>query len=175
MAFDDPAGIDLRGLFLDAAMFVSRGSWEVAGFSVLSGAGKIMVARHPRVGGLLFKKYADNVSAKDQRKNYERRIRGAERLRALIESRGLRRIVVPRKWLLALPREVFGDAACVLVVEQLDLLSAEQTKSAYEEIELPLLSELCSVVFHYRGMDSNARNITFVAVNDNLSATKVLL
>lgn len=164
MAFDDPAAIDFAALFRDAGMFESRSAWGEAGFQVFNRAnnGKIMVARHPSVHGLLFKKYSDDVEQKDQLRNFERRAEGAARLRAFADSRRLSRVVVPRKWIFELPRAVSRrDKAHVLVVEQLDLLGDEQTKAAYQRIELEVLRELCTVLFHFRGMDSNGKNLPF--------------
>lgn len=164
MAFDDPAAIDFAALFRDAGMFESRSAWGEAGFQVFNRAnnGKIMVARHPSVHGLLFKKYSDDVEQKDQLRNFERRAEGAARLRAFADSRRLARIVVPRKWIFELPRVVSRrEKAHVLVVEQLDLLGDDQTKAAYQRIDLELLRELCTVLFHFRGMDSNGKNLPF--------------
>jgi hypothetical protein len=164
MAFDDPARLDLSALFRDENMFDSRRSWSDAGFHVndRSNNGKIMVARHPKVAGLLFKKYTSDSSEKEQTRNYERRLEGANRLRSFVDSRRLGSIVVPRKWILELPRP-FSRGTHVLVVEQLDLLSDDQTKAAYHGIDSHILGELSVVLFHFRGMDSNAKNIPFVA------------
>lgn len=147
-------------------MFDSRGSWGAAGFQVFnrSNNGKIMVASHPQVAGLLFKKYTNDLSQKDQRRNFERRTEGASRLRAFVDKQGLARIAVPQKWILELPRAISRkETAHVLVVEQLDLLGDEQTKTSYRRIEVGLLAELCVALFHFRGMDSIAKNLPFVS------------
>lgn len=157
----DPAALDLRKLFQDPSMFDSRSRWAAMGFQVFnrSNNGKIMVARHLSVQGLLFKKYTSDLSQKDQLKNYERRLEGAQRLRTFMERNALSRLVVPRKWIVELP---IRNAGHILVVEQLDLRGDEQTKAAYQRISLDLLRELCLVLFHFRGMDSNAKNLPFV-------------
>lgn len=164
MAFDDPASLDLRALFRDPDMFDSRSSWGAAGFQVLNRAsnGKIMVACHPLVRGLLFKKYMASVSSKDQRRNYECRLEGSGHLRIFIDGHGLTRIVVPRKWIVELPRE-FRYQGPVLIAEQLELLGSEQTVAAYKGIDAELLRELCTVLSHFRGMDSNVNNLPFLA------------
>jgi len=164
MPFDDPAALDLVSLFRDARMFESRASWAAAGFEVLNrqNNGKIMVARHPSARGLLFKKYVDEISQDDQRRNYERRLEGAGRLRSYVANHGLSHVVVPRKWIVELPRAVSRkEPSHVLVVEQIDLLDEEQTRAAYQQIELPVLRDLCTVLFHFRGMDSNGKNLPF--------------
>lgn len=164
MAFDDPGSIDFTALFRHAGMFESRSAWGAAGFQVFNRAnnGKIMVARHPSVHGLLFKKYSDDVDQKDQLRNFERRAEGASRLRAFVDSRRLLRVVVPRKWIFELPRAISRrEKSHVLVVEQLDVLGDEQTKAAYQRIEMETLRDLCTVLFHFRGMDSNGKNLPF--------------
>lgn len=166
VVFDDPRSIDMTALFRDAEMFESRQAWNAAGFHVLacSNNGKIMVAEHAAVQGLLFKKYVNAVSSEDQAKNYEGRVEGAKHLRAFLDEHGLTRIVIPRKWLLKLPRRFSRRAGShVLVVERLDLISDEATKAAYRRIDPATLAELCLVVFHFRGMDSNSKNIPFTS------------
>ena len=166
MPFADPESIDMRALFRDAGMFESRRAWSAAGFHVIDRAnnGKIMVAQHPSVQGLLFKKYTSDVSLDDQTKNYKRRVEGSHRLRAFVDDRRLTHVTVPRKWLFDLPREFSRrETSRVLVVEQLDLVSDEQSKGFYQRIDPAVLVELCTVVFHFRGMDSNTKNIPFVS------------
>ena len=164
MAFDDPARLDLRALFHNEDMFDSRRAWSSAGFDVInrSGTGKIMVARHPSAQGLLFKKYTSDIGQRDQNANYKRRLEGAKRLRSFVTKHRLASIAVPHKWLLELPRP-FSRSAHVLVAEQLELLSDDQTKAAYRKIDPNVLADLCVVLFHFRGMDSIAKNLPFCA------------
>ncbi len=166
MPFDDPASIDLSSLFRDPDMFDSRAHWAKAGFQVFSRSspGKVMVARHPAVHGLLFKHYALDVPPMDQLKNYERRLEGARRLRVFIEQHGLSRVVVPHKWILKLPH-IFSrrGTAHVLVVEELEILDDKQTQAAYRHIHPRTLSELCLVIYHFPGMDSIAKNLPFTS------------
>jgi hypothetical protein len=163
MAFDDPAKLDLAALFRDAHMFESRRAWTSAGFQVVNrvNSGKIMVAQHPSVRGLLFKKYTADVSQDDQTKNFERRVEGARELHAFVTESDLRHVVIPRKWLIELPRP-FARKTYVLAVEQLDLASEDQTKTSYQRVDPDVLRDLCIVLFHFRGMDSNAKNLPFV-------------
>lgn len=162
----DPAAIDLGALFRDPDMFDSRRSWSNAGFRVIdrSNNGKIMVAQHPSMQGLFFKKYTSDVEQKEQTGNYKRRIEGAQRLRAFADSRRFVHVATPRKWLLELPRPFSRrETSHVLVAELLDLVSDDQTKAAYYRIDPRVLAELCTVLFHFRGMDSNAKNIPFIS------------
>jgi hypothetical protein len=59
------------------------------------------------------------------------------------------------------PAAARPDCSHVLVVEHFELLGDEQTKAAYQSIDVGLLTELCTVLFNFRGMDSNAKNIPF--------------
>lgn len=122
-----------------------------------------MVASHPSARGYLFKRYCRKISLKDQRKNYRRRIEGAQKLQELITSQHLTRIVVPRKHLHALPPAFsHGDVpSCVLIVEQLSLLDARRSKQRYRQIDTETLRQLCTVLRTFRGLDSGVRNLPF--------------
>jgi hypothetical protein len=166
MTFADPSLLDLGALFRGADMFDSRDSWRAAGFQIVnrSSSGKIMVARHPSAHGLLFKRYTNDRSLKDQAENYESRVEGARRLRSFVEDHHLSWIAVPRKWILELPRSFSRrEPSHVLVVEQLDVCSDEQTKATYQRIDPAVLNELCIILYHFRGMDSNPKNLPFVS------------
>jgi hypothetical protein len=161
----DPVTSRVERLFRDPDMFDSREHFRAAGFEVnrRSNLGKIMVGSHAAAEGFLFKKYSRDVSLRDQLENYECRVKGAGRLRALIEEHRLRHVVVPRKWILELPREFSsrGSRSHVLVVERLDLLDTEDSQRAYRHIDEEVLRELCLVVHEFRGLDSNVKNVPF--------------
>jgi hypothetical protein len=163
----DPKSIDLEKLFRDPDMFDSRDDWHDAGFEVLSRSSdsKIMVASHEAVNGVLFKKYAIEISLKEQIKNYARRIDGARRLKKFIEERELEHVVVPQKWLCELSREFGSDRrkSHVLVVERLDILDEDKTIRKYYDIDEDVLEELCIVFSAFRGLDSTANNVPFTA------------
>ena len=165
MSFVDPGALDLGAMFRDTHMFDSRSSWGAAGFTVFNRAnnGKIMVAHHPAAPGLLFKKYTSDVSQKDQAQNFRRRLEGSRRLRVFCDRQRLSRVAVPQKWILELPdRFSRKDTAYILVAEQLDLMTEDQTKMAYQRIDPDVLADLCAVLHEFRGMDSNTKNIPFV-------------
>ena len=163
----DPAVLDLEQLFCSPSMFDSRADWVAAGFDVLDrrdDADKIMVGRHPLVPGILFKKYRSQFSISRQRENYERRIEGADRLRAFVADQQLRFVVVPRKQLVQLPPPFCSEEPThVLAVKELDLTSHRKTRSAYRRIRPEVLGELCLVLFHFRGLDSITDNVPFTA------------
>ncbi len=146
-------------------MFDSARDWQKAGFEV-AGQGTesdIMVASHPAAGGYLFKKYSRKVSPKDQRKNYRRRVEGADKLRELIADQRLTQVVVPGKHLHELPSKFDrkGEHAFVLVVERMTLLDTSQSKQRYRQIDDETLRQLCVVLRVFRGLDSGVRNVPF--------------
>jgi hypothetical protein len=160
------AALDVNALFRTRDMFSSRRAWEAAGFTLVNRTsnGKITVAQHASAPGILFKKYTDDVDEDVQTKNFERRTDGSRRLRAFITERGLSHVAVPEKQILELPKSFSRrDRVHILAVERLDVLDENSTKTAYAQIDPAVLRELCLVVFHYRGMDSNTKNLPFVA------------
>jgi hypothetical protein len=159
MPLADLASNDLAALFREPEMFESRRAWGSAGFRVLGTSGKIMVAAHPAARGLLFKKYSSDVDERDQLHNFERRVEGADKLRAFVAEKRLGHIVVPRKHIVELRRPF--KRSHVLVVEHLDLVADDQTKAAYRRIAPEVLRDLCVVLFRFRGMDSIAKNLPF--------------
>jgi hypothetical protein len=156
----DPA-IAFVGLFRSPSMFDSRRDWTAAGFTVFDrhDETRIMVARHATAPGLLFKKYSGAATV-NQCKNYDARVEGADRLRALIAKHDLKHVAVPRKWVIDLPLD-HGKCEHVLVVEHLDLIGVNQIGKQYRVIDDERLRELCFVLFHFRGLDSIIDNIAF--------------
>jgi hypothetical protein len=158
----DPKSIDLDGLFADPAMFDSRKAWRRAGFEVLDPAKdtECMVAAHRSVPGYLFKKYVDDVSQKEQRENYEARIKGAARLAELIHRESLQHVVVPKKHLHDLPKN-FGKSSCVLVVERIAIVGSAESERRYRDVGDAVLRELLRVLVAFKGLDSNSKNVQF--------------
>ena len=158
----DPKALDLDGLFSDPDMFESRKAWRRAGFDVLDPAKdtECMVAAHPSAPGYLFKKYADDVSQKEQRENYAARIEGAARLAELIRRERLAHVVAPRKHLHALPKS-FGKSSSVLVVERLDIVGRDESERRYHDIADGVLRDLLRVLVALPGLDSNSKNVQF--------------
>jgi hypothetical protein len=168
-ACDDLTTVDLEidQLFRDPEMFRSRDRWRDAGFEVLgrSSDSKIMVARHASAPGVLFKKYADEITRKEQIENYERRVEGASRVRDLIAARGLRGVVAPKKRIVKLPHQFAGKkrSSYVLVVEQIPILSEDASRQAYKDIDEDTLHDVIVVLWAFRGLDSTVKNVPFTA------------
>lgn len=161
MAFD-PKSLDLDGLFTDPDMFDSRKAWRRAGFDVLdpAKATECMVAAHPSAPSYLFKKYADDVSQKEQNENYAARIEGAARLAELIRRESLQHVVAPKKHLHDLPKS-FGKSSCVLVVERLDIVGSDESERRYRDVADDVLRDLLRVLVAFKGLDSNSKNVQF--------------
>lgn len=159
--------VEIDQLFHDPDMFRSRDDWRDAGFEVLgrSSDSKIMVASHASTPGVLFKKYADEISLKEQIENYERRVEGARRVRELIAARSLTRVVAPKKRIAELPRRFAGKkrSSYVLIVEQLPILSEDASRRAYEDIDEGTLHDLIVVLSAFRGLDSTVKNVPFTS------------
>jgi hypothetical protein len=163
----DPASLDLEKLFRDRDMFDTADDWSDAGFKILRASdNKITVASHKSVDGYLFKKYVSSGkrdSQEDQLENYECRIAGARKLRALIDKHNLQHVVVPDKWLRELPRD-FNEhkrPSHMLIVERLNILDANESERKYARIDEAVLRDLCIVLHAFRGLDSTAKNVPF--------------
>jgi len=158
----DPKSLDLDGLFADPDMFDSRKAWRRAGFDVLDPAKdtECMVAAHRSAPGYLFKKYADDVSQKEQHANYAARIEGAVRLAELIRRERLVHVVVPVKHLHDLPKS-FGKSSSVLVVERLDVVGSDASERRYLDVGDGVLRDLLRVLVAFKGLDSNSKNVQF--------------
>jgi hypothetical protein len=160
-----PTTLRFDELFREPSMFDSCRNWQKAGFEVV-GEGEesnIMVASHPSAPGYLFKKYSKKVSLKDQRKNYQRRIEGAQKLSAFIAEHQLTRIVAPQKYLHELPSAFSRKdvSSYVLVVERMDLLKSSASKQQFRQLDNEGLRQLCLVLAKFQGLDSGVRNVPF--------------
>ena len=156
--------LDYEGLFRDPRMFNSRHTFAAAGFEVRQVAShNIMVGAHPSAGQYFFKKYNNDVPLDDQEENYEKRVRGAEKIRAVIDRYRLRHLVVPHKWLYELPSSFSKrrTSAYVLVVDRIDLLSVDETARRYRNINPAVLDDLCQVLFRFSGFDAAIHNLRF--------------
>lgn len=155
-------------------MFASPAHFRKAGFSVLPRVHRgLMVASHPSIRKYLFKKFKNGVSSEAQLKNYTQRIKGAEALSKFIGIHQLKHIVVPKKWLYALPKKFnskSGERAYILIVEEMNICSGGKNPKGevaqkYHQIDEEVLRELCLVVYHFRGLDSMLHNMPFTRSN----------
>jgi hypothetical protein len=160
----DPRSRALERLFRDSRMFGSADAWRAAGFGIVVNnphKDKILVARHSALAGYLFKRYRNGVPSETQLAKYEGRIDGARRLKALIDERKLRRVVVPQKWLYELPRKFSREPSYVLIVEELPVLDKASSEQAHRHIDEDTLRELCAVFYACADLDFTAVNAPF--------------
>lgn len=156
--------LDYEGLFRDPRMFNSKSAFVAAGFEVRQAAShNIMVGSHPSATRYVFKKYNNDVRPDEQEENYESRMRGAEKIRAVIDRYRLRHLVVPHKWLFELPKK-FSErkkSSYVLVADRIDIVSVDESTRRYRDIPGAVLDDLCHVLFRFRGFDAAIHNLRF--------------
>ena len=161
-----PDDVDLDGLFHRWPAFESSKDWRKAGFQVLRDKeDKILVVSHEAAPRYLFKKYSssDSRSPKEQLEKYQSRVEGAALLRSHIANNALRHVVVPHKWLCALPTEsgAKGKSPHVVIVDRHRILDAEESAQRYRHIDAEAARELCTILFAFRRLDFTARNAPF--------------
>lgn len=166
-----PLQEQINHLFENSQMFESVDQLQKSGFEVLPRVHRgLMVASHSTMNGYLIKKFQNHISQKHQLNNYVSRIRGARALNLFISKNHLKHIIVPKKWLYALPKK-FSDSVTkektyILIVEKLDILTGNgEVAKRYQSIEEPILKELCMVVYRFRGLDSVLHNMPFTHQN----------
>lgn len=151
----------LATIFQDPEIVASRKTLEQAGFQLLSHDHRGMaVGRHPLLKGHLIKIFCNDVPHALQVQNYVSRIEGARNLQAYIDKHALQHIVTPKKWLYPINENSFG-ITCVLVVEEIDIVSSSETRQLYARIDPEVLQELCMVLKRFRGLDSVTKNMPF--------------
>lgn len=150
----------LDDLFTDPKMFRSYGRFRAAGFSLVDHAPqKMMAGSHKRAKGYMFKKFDDDKSSDMQLRNYLHRIEGARLIGSFISERGFSRVVAPRKWLYELPPSF--PKRYLVVAEKVDLVSKIDTARRYARIGSEQLSELATMLYYFRGLNSTASNLPF--------------
>lgn len=147
-------------------MFDSKRSFAAAGFTIKGGSAedRIMVGSHPTVPNYLFKKFMNDVSADDQRENFEERIWGAYEIRHMIEKHRLHGLIVPHKWIYDLPSEFAtrrGRPSQILVVEKMAINEDDDVRAHYRSIDDGQLEQLCRVLHRFTGFDAAMHNLRF--------------
>lgn len=164
---DHPLQEKIYSLFTDPKMFESPLELEKAGFELSPHYEEgFMVSWHPQLPGYVLKKFNNSVSKNKQLENYVTRIKGAEALAALIQKENLKNIVTPKKWLYRLPDTfsdpISGEPSYVLIAERMHLLDTKQNRKVYSSrVSKEIIEELTTVLYHFRGLDSNLGNMPF--------------
>lgn len=150
----------LAELFTDSKMFRSFDDFSSAGFALVEHAPhKIMAGRHKRARGYLFKKFDNDRPGKKQLGNYMHRIEGSRLISTFIGEHGFSRVVAPKKWLYELPSSF--PERYLIVAEKVDLISRNDTESAYDRIGKKQMQELATILYYFRGLNSTASNLPF--------------
>lgn len=164
---DHPLYTQLASLFYDSHMFQSYKYLKHADFKVkLGNHGKrLMVGAHPSIPDYLIKKFPNAVPQTKQLGNFIQRIKGAAVLRNYIRKHRFKHLVVPEKWLYRLPKN-FPNHSYVLIVEKMDIYDDAddpngQIRKMYYDIDIEVLTELCTLLHAVGGCDSLVRNIPF--------------
>ncbi|WP_068466905.1 hypothetical protein [Candidatus Protochlamydia phocaeensis] len=163
----------LKALFNNPSMLNSVEHLKKAGFTVKNGNHKngrhrLMVASHPLLPYLMFKKFPNGQPQKQQLDNFLKRIHGAEILRRAIAKHNCKHLVVPQKWLYKLP-QAFADSngpSYLLVVENMDIYDDWKdpngvARSLYYNMDIETLTEFCIVLHEVGGCDAYPRNQPF--------------
>lgn len=172
---DHPLQKELEHLFKDAGMFDSPQNLRQAGFVVFERVNRgLMVASYPGIKNYLFKKFKNGVPQKKQLESYLNRINGATALSEFIHLNQLNHIVTPKKWLYRLPKNFSdpetGKRTYILIVEKIDICSGwkefdGEVAKRYSNMDFNILRELCTVVYYFRGLDSEIHNMPFTYRN----------
>lgn len=150
----------LEDLLTDPEMFSSLDTFRAAGFHLVDHAEtKIMTGSHRRLRGYLIKKYSNARSGEKQVRNYMHRIEGARLLRSFIAEHGFQHVVAPQKFLYELA-PAFPERYLV-IAEELDLVSRDDTERAYENLDEEQAGELAVILYYFRGLNSTAANLPF--------------
>lgn len=158
----------LKPLFIDKRMFRSAKAFQYAGFNVTLGHRELLVGAHPSIPRYLCKKFSDSISQSFQLKNYIKRIQGARVIDQYIKKHQFKHIVVPQKWIYALPSQFIDDRlrkTYVLIVEKMDIYDWENpdgmARQLYYNMDKEVLFELCMILHDLGGCDGYPRNQPF--------------
>lgn len=160
----------LDDIFANARVIENEETFAAAGFKVLFSqpSSYIKVAKHPKIPGYLFKLYLDNETRKkdnlDGWKWLVKRCMGAENVRNLIKRKKLKYFTVPDKWLYPLPLLVPHHSTqqpLILIVQDMELVSGEETKQMWRLAKKKQIDELFMILSHGFSSCYLAQNIPY--------------
>lgn len=156
-----PLRARLDKIFASSEVLQEEGSLKRAGFVILHDRpSTLLVARHRALPGYLVKvyPYSSPRSREENFGNLVNRCKGAENIRNLIQEKGLKRFVVPDKWLYFTP----DGEGCILVVTDMDLLSSKQSKRIWKKrVTQAELEELYCIISHGYASSKLPANIPY--------------
>lgn len=162
-----------QGITKDAKAFTKAG-FRCLPLRTLSNA---LIARHDKLKGYLVKIYLDNQPVSHEWNQWSKRIRGAERIRNLIDARGYgSQFKAPKKWIYLIPQPSLRTA--LLLVEDMDLLPYETNLKLWKKAPTPELLDafydlvhslgLCDSVFADNAPFARDKKIAFVDTEHSL-------
>lgn len=137
LPYDTPERVILDEIFSKRRVLSSFKSMSRAGFILVTDPKhKIIVAKHPKLEGLLFKIFLDST---DQSDDYwwRKRVINSTKIQETIDLYGYNAIMkTPKKWIYPLPIEPAAAEGSypkhfILVVEEMDILGRSDNLSAY--------------------------------------------
>lgn len=159
MPDDHPIKDDLDTLFGNYRATFNLDTLKKAGFDKAFPRKftRLIVTRHPRFAGYIFKIYLDVQRYHSDKSEYTQwiaRVKGAEAIREYIQHTGTEHLFkVPHAWIYALPAkpkcpEGYMPKDYILIEEDMDLISSEENKLlwASDEIEPSLLDAVFALV-----------------------------
>lgn len=130
----------LDQIFSKRRVLGSLKSMSRAGFILLTDPRhKIIVARHPKIPGYLFKVFLD-TSSECEYHWWRKRINGVNTIQAAIDSHQYGHLMkTPKKWIYPLPAEPEAAEGTypkhfILVVEEMDILKHEENRGCYRKL-----------------------------------------
>ena len=131
----------LDSIFAKKGVIENTKTLQKAGFSIMFAQKKsfIIVAKHPKVHGYLFKIYLDSKRIyKDEMVGWElltTRCIVAKKIKQLIRDKGLKHFIVADKWLYPLPSSKSKHSHCepvILVVRDMQIYNRFQSDHAWQ-------------------------------------------
>jgi hypothetical protein len=167
---NDPARKVLEALFRRSSVIDNETAFREAGFEthVKKLRSLMRVATHPALPKYIFKVFFVDERECEREKprgwgSFLSRCKGAERIRRIIQERGIQHFQVPRKWLFYPPHHPScspDDQPMILVAEYQDLLSQNENEHAWlHSITESHLEELYVIIDSAGGASYRPDNI----------------
>lgn len=167
---DHPARVLLEALFRGSNIIDNEGAFHNAGFEVrVKKLRSLMrVATHPTLAKYIFKVFLVEERQYKREKSrgwngFSTRCRQADRIRQVIQERGIRYFKVPHKWLFRPPYHPscsLDDQPMILVAEYQDLLSRKENEYAWLHLVTEgHLDELYTIIRGAGGVSCRPDNI----------------
>jgi hypothetical protein len=165
-----PARVLLETLFRCSNVIDNEEAFHEAGFEVRVKKSRSLmrVATHPTLAKYIFKVFFVEERQCEREKSrgwkgFATRCRGADRIRKVIQERGIQHFRVPRKWLFHPPQHPLcdlDDQPVILVAEYQDLVSRIENEQAWlNSVSESHLDELYAIIDRAGGVSCRPDNI----------------